>query len=296
MKMLILGGTGMLGHKLVQAYKERFETWVTLRSEFHDYERFNFFERERTIGGVDGFDVATVVRAFHTARPEVVINAIGVIKQLPEADDAFTALNINSLFPHRLAALCRASGCRLISLSTDCVFNGRRGAYTEDDISDAEDMYGRTKFLGEVAAEQCLTLRTSIIGRELASSHGLVEWFLNNVGKTVRGYTEAIYTGLPTAIMAELIATVIEDHPDLSGVYHVSSDHISKYDLLVLMRDAYGIQIEIAPFDGYRIDRSLNSKRFRDVTGFKPKPWAEMINAMAADSTPYDEWRRTSGS
>jgi dTDP-4-dehydrorhamnose reductase len=284
----------MLGHKLGQIYKERFETWVTVRSGFRDYERFNLFDRERTLGGVDIFDFDTVTRAFAFARPDVVINAIGVIKQLPTAKDPITALTINSLFPHRLAALAQATGCRLITLSTDCVFNGRRGMYTEDDAADAEDLYGRTKFLGEATGAQSLTLRTSIIGRELESAHSLVEWFLSNRGGKVKGYTKAIYTGFPTVIMAEIIADLIEKHPHLSGLYHVSSEPVNKFELLGLMRDAYQAQIEIEPDTDFQIDRSLDSSRFREATGFKPLSWPEMIAAMAADPTPYDEWRQAS--
>lgn len=284
----------MLGHKLGQIYRERFETWVTVRSGFRDYERFNLFDRERTLGGVDIFDFDTVTRAFAFARPDVVINAIGVIKQLPTAKDPITALTINSLFPHRLAALAQATGCRLITLSTDCVFNGRRGMYTEDDAADAEDLYGRTKFLGEATGAQSLTLRTSIIGRELESAHSLVEWLLSNRGGRVKGYTKAIYTGFPTIIMAEIIADLIEKHPEVSGLYHVSSEPVNKFELLSLMRDAYQAQIEIEPDADFQIDRSLDSSRFREATGFEPRSWPEMIAAMAADPTPYDEWRRES--
>lgn len=294
MRVLILGGSGMLGHKLGQIYRERFETWVTVRSGFRDYERFNLFDRERTLGGVDIFDFDTVTRAFAFARPDVVINAIGVIKQLPTAKDPITALTINSLFPHRLAALAQATGCRLITLSTDCVFNGRRGMYTEDDAADAEDLYGRTKFLGEATGAQSLTLRTSIIGRELESAHSLVEWLLSNRGGRVKGYTKAIYTGFPTIIMAEIIADLIEKHPEVSGLYHVSSEPVNKFELLSLMRDAYQAQIEIEPDADFQIDRSLDSSRFREATGFEPRSWPEMIAAMAADPTPYDEWRRES--
>ncbi len=294
MRVLILGGGGMLGHKLGQVYRDRFETWVTLRSGFRDYERFDLFDRERTVEGVDVFDFDTVSSAFATAQPDVVINAIGVIKQLPTAKDPIVALTINSLFPHRLAALCRDANARLITLSTDCVFNGRRGMYTEADIADAEDLYGRTKYLGEATGENCLTLRTSIIGRELGSAHSLVEWFLSNRGGKVKGFTNAIYSGFPTVVMAEIIADLIERHPMLSGLYHVSSESINKYELLRLMLDAYRVEVEIEPDADFRIDRSLDSKRFREATGFKSPTWPEMIKKMADDPTPYDEWRRTS--
>ncbi len=294
MRVLILGGGGMLGHKLGQLYRNRFETWVTVRSTFREYEQLDIFDQDRTIGNVDVFDFDTVIRAFDVARPDAVINAIGVIKQLPSAKDPITALTINSLLPHRLALLCQAAGSRLISLSTDCVFNGRKGMYKEEDISDAEDLYGRTKFLGEATGEKSLTIRSSIIGRELQSSHSLVEWFLSKRGGRIKGFTRAIYSGFPTATMAEIIADIIENHPELSGLFHISSEPINKFDLLCLMRDAFKMQIEIEPDAELHIDRSLDSSRFRSATGFTPEPWPQMIAAMAADPTPYNEWRRTS--
>lgn len=294
MRVLILGGGGMLGHKLGQVYRDRFETWVSLRSSFRAHERFDLFARERVIEGVDVFDFDTIIRAFSVARPDVVINAIGVIKQLPTAKDPIVALTINSLFPHRLAALCSASGARLVTLSTDCVFNGQKGMYTEDDVADASDLYGRTKYLGEATSEKCLTLRTSIIGRELGTAHSLVEWFLSNRGGKVKGFQQAIYSGFPTIVMADIIADLIERHAQLSGLYHVSSEPINKYELLRLMREAYRVEIEIEPETAFRIDRSLDSQKFRAATGFSPEPWPQMIERMAADPTPYEEWRRES--
>jgi dTDP-4-dehydrorhamnose reductase len=164
--------------------------------------------------------------------------------------------------------------------------------YTEEDVSDAEDLYGRTKFLGEVSGSGCLTLRTSIIGRELQTASGLVEWFLSNRGGQVRGYTRATYTGFTTLALGEIVANVIDRHPDLSGVYQVSSEPINKYQLLCLLNDAFDAQVEIEPYPEVQIDRSLDSSRFRAETGFAPPTWGEMVRAMANDPTPYEEWRR----
>jgi dTDP-4-dehydrorhamnose reductase len=209
MRVLILGGAGMLGHKLWQSYRDRFDTWVTVRADYHDCARFNLFDPRRTAGGVEAFDFDSVVRVLAGVQPQVVINCIGIIKQLPTAHDPIISLTVNSLFPHRLANLCQAGHARLIHISTDCVFNGRTGQYTEDDVSDAEDLYGRSKYLGEVRAPDCLTLRTSIIGRELQTSSGLVELFLSRRGQAVKGYRQAIYSGF-TTLPARIIANAIE--------------------------------------------------------------------------------------
>ncbi len=291
MRVLILGVAGMLGHKLWQTYHSRYELRGTVRGHYGDYARYGLFDRERLIEGVDAFNLDTVTRALITANPDVVINCIGIIKQLPTAKDPLVSLTVNSLFPHRLAVLCQAAHVRLYHISTDCVFSGRKGMYTEQDVSDAEDLYGRTKFLGEVDAPGCLTLRTSIIGRELESRSGLVEWFLSQKGGKVRGYSKAIYTGFTTQVMAGIIGDLIERFPDLCGVYQVSSEPINKYDLLELLKEAFALQIEIEAYPEVQIDRSLDSSRFRKTTGFQPPSWANMIQEMANDPTPYNSWR-----
>ncbi len=296
MRVLILGASGMLGHKLWQIFQDRFETWGTVRSSYHTYARFSLFDPERLLGGVDASGFDTVVRAFETAKPDVLINAIGIIKQLPAAQDPLASIEANSLFPHRLAQVCHARGARLIHISTDCVFSGRKGMYSEQDPPDAEDLYGRSKLLGEVSKPNCLTLRTSLIGRELKTTHGLVEWFLSSRGQRVEGYSSAIFSGFPTLIFANLIAEVIEHHCELSGLYHVSSESISKYQLLCLLRDTFQVSIEIIPSPAVSIDRTLDSSRFRTATGYQTPPWQEMARTMVNDPTPYEAWREPSAS
>jgi dTDP-4-dehydrorhamnose reductase len=293
MRLLILGGAGMLGHKLYQTFQPRYETWVTFRGSARDYAHLGLFDPARSIDGVDGFNFDSLTGALARARPDVVVNCIGIIKQLPTATDPITSLTINALLPHRLAALCRAAGARLFHISTDCVFSGRKGGYTEADVSDAEDLYGRTKFLGEVSGPGSLTLRTSIIGRELRTTSGLVEWFLSQRGQHVRGYTRAIYTGFTTLELARVIAQLIEAWPSLTGLYQVSSEPISKYDLLCQLAEAWRLPIEIEPDAAVAIDRSLDSTRFRQATGYTPPPWPDMLRELAGDPTPYTDWRRT---
>lgn len=291
MRVLILGGTGMLGHQLWQILRPQFDTWATLRTDFQAVAKYDLFDPQYIINHVDAFDLDSVARAISTVQPSIVINCVGIIKQLPTAKDPITSLVINALFPHKLARLCQVAQARLIHISTDCVFSGRKGMYTEDDVSDAEDLYGRTKFLGEISGPGCLTLRTSIIGRELQTTSGLVEWFLSNRNGAVRGYTQAIYSGFPTIVLARLIVNIIEHNQDLEGIYQVSSEPITKYDLLQLMREAYDIPIQIEPSSDVQIDRSLDSSRFRALTGFVPLPWSAMIQEMAQDPSPYEDWR-----
>jgi dTDP-4-dehydrorhamnose reductase len=292
MRVLIIGGTGMLGHKLVQEFRGRFETWAAIRTSYKAVEELEIFDEARTLEHVDATDFDSLRRCVESARPDVVVNAVGVIKQLPTAKDVIATLTINSIFPQRLAQLSADLGFRLICISTDCVFLGDKGNYTENDAPDALDLYGRSKHFGEVSGDNCLTLRTSIIGREIGTSHSLVEWFLSNRGGSVRGFVNAIYSGFPTILLADIIGGLIADHPKLNGLYHISSAAINKYELLSMIRDAYRVEIEIDAFEDLRIDRSLNSERFSESTGFSAPPWTTMIERMAEDPTPYEQWRK----
>ena len=280
----------MLGHKLYQVMGEKFDVLGTVRSELGAIDRFGFYKHGSMIENVNGADPGMVRHAIETVRPDCVINAVGVIKQVPASKDVIHALTLNSILPHRLAELSTEFGFRLITISTDCVFDGSKGNYSEDDTPDARDLYGISKLFGEITQENSLTIRTSIVGRELTTGHSILEWFLNNPESTVKGYTHAIYSGFPTIVLAELISEIITDHQDLQGLYHVSSEPISKFDLLTLFQKHYQKRATIEPFHDYVIDRSLDSSRFRSATGFQPQSWDEMVARMAADPTPYDQW------
>lgn len=290
MKILILGGGGMLGHKLVQCWANKFDVRSTIRTDYTKYRQFEFFDVTRIVENVEAENLQIIEKTINEIRPNVIVNAVGIIKQLPSAKNVVKTLQINSIFPHQLAELGEKYGARLITISTDCVFSGTKGNYTEADIPDAQDLYGKSKGLGEVTGENRLTLRTSIIGRELNGAHSLVEWFLSNQGETVKGYINAIYTGFPTVVFADIIADLIENHPNLSGLYQVSSEPINKYELLKIIRDAYQADIRIEPFEEFVIDRSLDSTKFRDAVGFKPLEWHEMIEIMAADNAIYKKY------
>ena len=290
MKILIIGGTGMLGHKLVQRLSEVFEVTFTLRGSFDSVENPEIFDRGQAIEHVDVRDMRSVQTAFERAAPDVVINAVGLIKHVAGSDDIETALSINSIFPHRLAKLSGESGARLITMSTDCVFAGTKGMYSESDPPDALDLYGQSKHWGEISAENCLTLRTSIIGREMGSQNGLIEWFFSQRGGEVPGYSRAVFSGFPTVVFADIIVGIIERYRELSGIFHVSSDPISKFDLLNKIDRQFNLGVRLVEDSSFEIDRSLDSSRFRSATGFEPATWDEMITGMCADSTRYDEW------
>ncbi|MDP8908832.1 MAG: SDR family oxidoreductase [Chloroflexota bacterium] len=289
-RVLVLGGTGMLGHKLWQVFSTCLDAHVTVRASAQAVRRMELFDPSRTIAGVSAERFDTVERAVADVRPDVVVNCIGIVKQLREAHDPIASISINSLFAHRVARLCDVEGARLIQISTDCVFSGRTGGYSERDIPDPVDLYGRSKLLGEVADGDCLTVRTSIIGRELSGASGLVEWFLAQE-RSVRGFRRAIFSGLTTAALARVLASVIAEHRALRGIRHVASAPISKHDLLCMLSDAYGLTVEIVPDDAVVCDRSLDGSRFEQETGLRAPPWTDMVAQLAADTTPYERLR-----
>jgi dTDP-4-dehydrorhamnose reductase len=280
MRILVLGASGMLGNAVLRVMDEK-QDWAvfgTVRSS--NVSRF-FSDRiaQRLISGCDVENHDALVKVFAQVRPNVVINCIGLVKQLADSDDPLQAIPINSLLPHRLAGLCALLNARLVHMGTDCVFSGEKGGYTENDPSDAKDLYGKSKFLGEVDYPHAVTLRTSIIGHELQSAHSLIGWFLSQQDRC-KGYKRAIFSGLPTVTLAQIIRDVVIPSPDLSGVYHVAAKPISKYDLLRLVADVYGKSIVIEPDDQLIIDRSLNADRFRQATGYVAPDWPELIKLM----------------
>jgi dTDP-4-dehydrorhamnose reductase len=295
MKVVVLGVGGMLGHKVLDRLSGRFTLIGTLR----DQSALPVVRRaigpavlERIVSGANALEFESVSALLARLRPQAVINCIGIVKQRDEARNAARSIRVNSLFPHLLADFCVERNIRLIHVSTDCVFSGRAGNYAESDLPDPPDLYGRSKLLGEVNREGCLTLRTSIVGWELQPGKSLLEWFAAQRGRRIEGYRQAIYSGLATSTLADLIGDLIENWPGLSGLYHVASSPISKYDLLVGLRRALDWQdIEIVPNDEFRIDRSLDGSQFEARTGWRAPGWDEMIATLSKEWPAYERAR-----
>lgn len=281
MRCLILGGDGMLGHQLMATLSARNEVRCTLRQDEAAYAQYGLFNRDNAWFGVDARDQTRLEAIVGEWRPDVIVNAVGIVKQRADSYDMIPSLEINALLPHRLAMLCKAVGARLIHVSTDCVFDGKDGGYTEESLSNATDIYGKTKFLGEVHDDHCLTLRTSIIGFELSRKTSLLEWFLAQEGP-VKGFSNAIFSGFSTVELSRIIDRMIHEHPGAHGLYQVSSEAIDKFTLLNLIRDRFGLTTEIVPDEAFRCDRSLDSSRFRREFGYTPPSWDEQISELAA--------------
>ncbi len=280
MRVLVLGCSGMLGNAVLRVFTASpgYVAFGSVRSR----SALDLLPKElhpNLISGVDAENIDSLMHLFTVVRPDVVINCIGLIKQQALADEPLEAIPINAMLPHRLARMCSLAGARLVHMSTDCVFSGEKGMYSEDDLPDAQDLYGRSKHLGEVDYTNAVTLRTSIIGHELAGSKSLIGWFLSQA-QEVRGYRRAVFSGLPTVELAHVIRDYVIPRPELRGLYHVSSDPINKFDLLSLVSLVYQKDIRITPDDGLVIDRSLDSTRFREVTGYMPPAWPELVRRM----------------
>jgi dTDP-4-dehydrorhamnose reductase len=295
MKIFVLGAAGMLGHKVFQRLQPRFpEVYGAINGTLHERRLtgIDFFKTSSIIENVDAADWKSLSSLLAQLRPQVIVNCVGIIKQREDAGAAAPCIEINALLPHRLAELCRGWAGRLIHFSTDCVFSGKTGGYTEDSVPDPTDLYGRTKYLGEVAAENALILRTSMIGRELSHFDSLLEWFLAQNRRQIRGFRRAFYSGLTTNQLADLVGDLIERRPELAGLYQATGRAVSKYELLCMLREAYALDIEIVPDDSFFCDRSMKGDKFHHATGYLPPTWQTLVKDLAMDPTPYDVWRR----
>ena len=288
MRVIVFGASGMLGHKLVQCLSKKYSVVGTLRSATSLETLSKIAPQAEFVSSIHAEKPEQLDQLIKEKNADVLINAIGIVKQLKAAKDPVPSITINALLPHQLANMAKDNGARLIHVSTDCVFSGSKGQYLESDAPDAGDLYGRSKLLGEVTEQaHALTLRTSIIGHELAGCHGLVDWFLSQ-SQTVNGFSKAVFSGLTTLELATLIPTILEDHKELSGLFHLAVEPIDKLRLLNLVKDQYNRSVEIVPKAEPVIDRSLNASRFYNQTQYQVPSWPELIKSMHDD---YKELR-----
>lgn len=286
--VLVLGASGMLGHKLAQVFLEKgYHVSGTLFRQDASVLS-NFLGGNVTLyDNINVTDEAALASVFEAAKPDLVLNAVGIIKQRPDVEIAETAIAINSLLPHRLARLCREHQARLITYSTDCVFSdkSKSGPSLDGDLPNADDLYGRSKLLGEIdGQENVLTLRMSIVGHELfAPKTSLIEWICSQKGKKVQGFAKALYTGFTTLELAHLTENLAKNFTDMSGLWQISSEATSKYDLLALVNDVYALNLDIEKNTDFVCDRRLDSTTFQEKTGYVPPSWKDMINAQFAD-------------
>jgi len=283
MRLVILGGTGMLGHTLWARLSCRFlDTYTTIRNGKGDYGDDHLFGSDRVIDHIDVMDFPMLEGALRVIKPDFILNCIGITKRREDPKNPIPSITLNAVLPHKLAKAAAYFNAKLIHFSTDCVFDGRTGHYSDDAPTNAMDLYGRTKALGEVTGNSVLTLRSSFIGKELHEGTELLEWFLSQKN-AVRGFKNAIYTGLTTLELCRVIEKLLLDYPDASGLYNVSSEPINKFDLLRLIGEKMHRSVEIIPDESFHCDRSLDSERFRKDFGYTPPTWTKMVEELSKE-------------
>lgn len=292
MKVIILGADGMLGHKVFSFfYNKGLNAIGTIKEINKNNELFIAKYSKNIKKGFNADNIEDFKKLFYLEKPDYVVNCIGIIKQLDASNNPVISISLNSLFPHKIAEICIKSGIKLIHFSTDCVFSGSKGNYSEEDFPDGTDLYGKSKLLGEVSYSNCLTLRTSIIGHELGTKNGLIEWFLSQ-NNEVKGYLNSIFTGFPTLEIASILYNKILKS-DLKGLYHLSSEPISKLELLKIVNRVYKKNLKIIPFENIKEDRSLNSTKFRYSTNYQPPKWVDLIGSMNEDYIKSEFYNRS---
>jgi dTDP-4-dehydrorhamnose reductase len=291
MRILICGVSGMIGHKFWQALsKSNHDVFGTLHGEREAWSRHALFN-DQVVEQFEAADFDNVTKVLNRLQPAVIVNCIGITKRKEDANDVGKMFAVNTLFPHLLARWAAGNGARVIHFSTDCVFDGADGNYSERSVVTAPDLYGQSKYFGELDYDHCLTIRTSMIGREIAGYTELLEWFLAQGGKRVSGFTRAFYSGLTTLAMAEILNRIIYEHPQLCGRYQIAGPVITKYDLLCQLRDAFALEVQIAREETFHCDRTLKSDKFTQATGISIPSWGEMLSALAGDREFYDRLR-----
>ena len=272
----------MLGHEAIRVLAPDFEVWGACRNP-QDLPDLGV-PRERMLGGLDATNADSADALVDQARPDLVLNAVGIVKQRAAAKAAVPSIMANSLWPHLLADACAVHGARMVHVSTDCVFSGALGQYTESDVPDDFSLYGRSKLLGEVTdRDNVVTVRTSMVGWQLGEPTGLVAWFAAHRNEPLRGFTKAIFSGMTTRALTEVVRDVLLPDATISGLWHLSADPIDKYALLADLAKKLGWEVDLSPVDEPVIDRSLDSTRFRERTGWNPPNWDEMLVELATE-------------
>lgn len=286
-RVLVLGATGMLGASIFRGLgsSQKWKVTGTVRDRNAGRKVIESVPNADVVDGVDALQFKTVSGAIIKTSPDIVINCIGVVRQIENIEQSEVSIELNSLFPHKVARVCSSVGARLIHFSTDCVFTGDKGGYQEDDFKDASDLYGRSKALGEVSKAPHLTLRTSIIGHEINTNHSLIDWYLSQQDP-VKGYRQAFFSGLPTVVISQLLDQNILDS-DCSGVLHLSAAPINKFELLSLVRSIYGKGAAITPCDEYKVNKTLNSSKLKELSGLKVGEWPVLVSSMWGEYQQY---------
>ena len=288
MRILILGVSGLIGHKLLQELSADFEVFGTLHKKKNLYGNCPLFTDKNIIENINVVEFEILKGVLFAINPDVILNCVGITKRKIDTENPLKTININSAFPHLLANWAKTNQKRVIHFSTDCVFDGKIGNYTEKSLTNAEDLYGRTKALGEINYNHTLTIRSSFIGQELFDKTELLDWFIAQNGKQIKGYKNTFYSGVSTIFMARVVKNIILNFPNLSGLYQLAPDKpISKYELLNLAKEAWNVKVDIIPDDEHVHNPTLDAGKLKYEINLIVPSWREMMNELASNKGFY---------
>jgi dTDP-4-dehydrorhamnose reductase len=282
MRILILGADGMIGHKIAQSLED-FELILASRKSISS----------KSIGIINGKMVLhnlitdSLDLLLDNTTPDIIINCAGITTRRGVEDNIVNTELLNSDLPHKLDSWANLNSKKLIHFSTDCVFSGNRGNYLDNDFADAEDIYGKSKALGEVNSPNTLTIRCSMIGRELYNFTELFEWLKKNKNKKIEGYSKVFYSGITTVRMGKILNQILNKNLNLSGIYNISSTPISKFDLLVKLSKAFNLNVDIKQNKNNKSNKVLISEKFTEITGIYPPNWDDLISEFEEDCNKY---------
>jgi len=270
----------MIGHKIAQVLEKKNDIIGTSRKSIKPIDLG--LKKSKII--YKDFADNTDFNFIKNLMPDIIINCVGITTRRINNTNISQLEFINSKLPHILADWAIINNRKLIHLSTDCVFSGKTGNYIDDSYHDATDLYGRSKSLGEVNNKNTLTIRTSLIGREIFNFTELFEWFYRNKGGKVSGYDNVIYSGLTTIRLGKILEKIINDFPNLIGIYNFSSEPITKYSLLNLINKHFELGVQIFKDTKIKSNKVLISKKFTEITAINPPNWNDLILEFKEDN------------
>ena len=279
MKIFITGIDGMIGHKIAQSLSKEHTIIGSSRKNIKSEDL-----------GINDCELIThdflkddILEILDKINPEIIVNCAGITIRRGINDNYDNTILLNSNLPHIIDDWTERNQSKLIHFSSDCVFSGKKGNYLDESIPDATDLYGLSKSRGEVKSKNTLTIRCSIIGREIFNHTELFEWIYSMRGKQIKGYNNVLYSGVTSIWMGRVLKKILKYHTELSGIYNISSEPITKYSLLNLINEHFKLGIEISRDNKIKSNKVLISKKFTEITDINPPNWDDLMTELKED-------------
>jgi len=296
LKILILGAGGMLGHKLYQTLSKTYDDVIPVfRKNKEHYHKFNLYKPEKMIGNTDVTDQSKLLAVLNSVKPDIICNCIGKTTRKINSEDSQSVIYLNSFLPHFISKWSSENNSYFIHFSTDCVFSGKNGPYKPNDFRDSRDLYGLSKILGETNSKYGLTIRTSIVGREIENQTEFFEWIFSSKNKSVSGYKNVFYSGVTTNYLSEVVAQLITKDSKSHGLLQVASPPISKLNLIKKVNSLFGLGMKINTDASKVSNKILSPVKFTITSGIKTQTWDEMLNTLKKENSYYENLNTESG-